>query len=402
MRTFYPGITMFKLAGAILVLVAHALLIPSAAAMALPPLASFLMLESRVIVPCFYLVSGFLLYKGWTHADKPAAYVRRYILRIAAVYAVFCLIFAFEFIVPALAGGGWGLSNLVLQSKIMFMAVFVNGPLIQLWFIPPLLFGAFASYWMVQRMSLRTIVIVIASAYIMIQLGSGSLLGVFGFGGGLDGATEAGAGAGAVMDSAGDTPLDYAVLWATRYIGFGLTFVVMGALIARYEGRFLGMRIRKALLGAAALTIVETALLTAFAPWTDAYKLTFSMIPNTALLFYGVLRIRGAAITVHHRLLNLFSIVAFVGHIPFMRLNAWLLGWGGTMELALWQQALQTLLTFAECLALTMLLSRGNSAARSGARPLQLAEAEAAAGVTQSAQATAQREGRHASAVGVE
>lgn len=386
MRTFYPGITMFKLAGAILVLVAHALLIPSMTAMELPPLASFLMLESRVIVPCFYLVSGFLLYKGWTHADNPAAYLRRYILRIAAVYAVFCLIFAFEFIVPALASGGWGLSNLILQSKIMVMAVFVNGPLIQLWFIPPLLFGACASYWLLKRLSLRVMVILIVSAYIVIQFFSGSLLGILGFGGGID---DSGVGAGAVageaMDSAADTPVDYALLWATRYIGFGLTFVTMGALIAKYEERFLGLNIRKALLVAAALTIVETALLASFAPWSDAYKLTISMLLNTALMFYGVLRIRSAAIVVHHRLLNLFSIVAFVGHIPFMRINAWLLGWGGTLELTLWQQALQTLLTFVECAALTMLLHRRSSAAPSGARPMDLSEAEAAAGVSRQA-----------------
>lgn len=387
MRTFYPGITIFKLAGAILVLVAHSLLIPSMTALELPPLASFLMLESRVVVPCFYVVSGFLLYKGWTHADKPAVYVRRYILRIAAVYAVFCLLFAFEFIVPALASRGWGLSNLALQSKIMVMAVFVNGPLIQLWFIPPLLFGACASYWLLGRLSLRAMVILIASAYVLIQLFSGSLLGVFGFGGGVDGVADAGAGAGAEepMDSAADTPLGYAVLWATRYIGFGLTFVAIGALIARYEERFLGMKLGAALLGAAALTIVETALLASFAPWSNAYKLTFGILPNTALLFYGVLRIRNSAIAVHHRLLNLFSIVAFAGHIPFMRLNAWLLGWGGTLELVLWQQALQTLLTFAECVALTMLLHRRSSAARSGAGPRELSEAEAAAGVSRRA-----------------
>lgn len=385
MRKLYPGITMFKLAGAILVLVAHSLLIPSMTAMELPPLVSFLMLEGRIIVPCFYLVSGFLLYKGWTRADNPAAYVRRYILRIAAVYAVFCLIFAFEFIVPAITSGGWGPSNLVLQSKIMVMAVFVNGPLIQLWFIPPLLFGAVASYWLLKRLSLRALMILIVSAYVGIQLVSGSFLGILGFGGGVDDAGVGVGGAGAVMDSAADSPLGYALLWATRYIGFGLTFVAMGALIAKYEERFLGLKIRNALLVAAALTIVETALLASFAPWSDAYKLTFSMLLNTALLFYGVLRIRSSVIAVHHRLLNLFSIVAFVGHIPFMRINVWLIGWGGTLELTLWQQALQTLLTFAECLALTMLLHRRSSGARSGTRPMELSEAEAAAGVSRQA-----------------
>src|SRR5690349_3999591 len=112
MRTFYPGITLFKLAGAILVLAGHALLIPSMMVMELPPLASFLMLEGRVVVPVFYVVSGFLLYKGWSHARNPASYVRRYGVRIATVYAVFCLLFVLEFNVPALLKGGWGFANL--------------------------------------------------------------------------------------------------------------------------------------------------------------------------------------------------------------------------------------------------------------------------------------------------
>ncbi|MHA6480671.1 acyltransferase family protein [Paenibacillus sp. strain BS8-2] len=370
MRRFYPGITMFKLAGAILVLAAHALLIPSMTAMNLPPLLSFLMLEGRIVVPCFYLVSGFLLYKGWTHADKPVAYVRKYILRITAVYAVFCLLFAFEFVVPALANGGFGISNLLLQGKIMFMAVFVNGPLIQLWFIPPLLFGAVASYWLLNRLGTRGIVVIVASSYLLIQLVSGSLLGLFGIGG-------------ASIDSAvtaSDTPLEYAIMWATRYLGFGLTFVVMGAWIARYEEWFLRLDIRKLMIGAAALTVVELLLLLTFAPWTEAYKLTFSMIPNTALLFYGVLKLRSAIITAHHRLLNLFSIVAFVAHIPLMRLNAWMLGWGGSMELELWQQVLQTGLTFVECVIVTTLLHRRKHAGRTGATSLTLSESQRSPG----------------------
>ncbi|MDQ6419982.1 acyltransferase [Paenibacillus sp. LHD-117] len=342
MRQFYPGITLFKLAGALFVLVAHALLIPSMAGMELSPLASFLMLAGRIVVPCFYVVSGFLLYKGWSHSANPVAYVKRYIVRIAAFYAVFCLLFAFEFIVPALARGGIGISNLFLQAKIMFMAVFVNGPMIQLWFIPPLLFGAAAAYWMLNKLPVRKVLILTASAYVVIQLLSGSFLGM----------------TAALPDTA---PLHYMELGLTRYLGFGLTFVVMGALIAKYEERFLRLRIRRAIVLSIAFTITETVLLVSFADWTDAYKLTFGMIPNTALLFYGVLRVRSSTMTAHHRFIHLFSIVAFVGHIPFMRLNGLILGWGSS-ELDLWQQVLQTALTIAQCAALSVFIHRKRSA----------------------------------------
>ncbi|GBG10824.1 hypothetical protein PAT3040_05590 [Paenibacillus agaridevorans] len=366
MRRFYPGITLFKLAGATLVLVAHALLIPSMVAMDLPPLASFLMLEGRVVVPCFYVVSGFLLYKGWSHASKPGAYVRKYWLRIAAVYAVFCLLFAAEFNVPALLQGGLGLSNLILQTKILVMAVFVNGPLLQLWFIPPLLFGSVAAYWLLNRLSLKMILIMLAVLYGVVQLASGSLLSFTGMGQ-VDIASLPG------------------ILWtgATRYLGFGLTFVVMGALMAKYEEQFLRMNVRLVAVLAIGVTAAETVLLTALAPWSEAYKLTFAMLPNTALLFYGVLRIRNATITAHHRLLNLFSIVTFVGHIPLMRLNKILFGWGGSLDLVLWQQMLQSLLTFAECAALTLLLyRRSRKSGLAGERAASPGEVEAAAGMS--------------------
>lgn len=346
MRKFYPGITLFKLAGAILVLASHALFIPSITAMELPDAASFLMLESRIVVPCFYVVSGFLLYNGWSHAAKPAAYVRRYLIRIALVYAALCLLFVFEHIVPALLQGGFGLSNLFLQAKILAMAVFVNGPLIQLWFIPPLLFGAAASYWMLNRLKPGMIIAVLAAAYLAIQFISGSLLSV----------SEAWV--------EGSTLLSYGVTAATRYIGFGLTFVTIGALLAKYEEKLQHLNVRTFAAAAITLAAAETALLIAFAPWTDAYKLTVAIVPNTMLLFYGVLRIRSSAITAHHKLFNLFSIVTFLAHIPFMRLNGWLFGWSMSMEAATWQLTLQTMLTFVECAALTLILHRRSAAAR--------------------------------------
>ncbi|MDG0791796.1 hypothetical protein OMP38_13695 [Cohnella ginsengisoli] len=84
----------------------------------------FALLALRVIVPCFYVVSGFLVYQGWSHAAAPGAYVRKYVTRIAIIYAFFCLLFMIRFTFPALQTGGLGLSNLFLQTKILVYAVF--------------------------------------------------------------------------------------------------------------------------------------------------------------------------------------------------------------------------------------------------------------------------------------
>lgn len=345
MRNYYPGITVFKLAGALAVLLAHVLFFRYASA--LPTEwngLQFLFLLLRVIVPCFYMVSGFLAYQGWTHASDSGAYVRRYLKRIGLVYGFFVLLFIGQHTVPDLLRQGVSPGNALLQAKILFMAVFLNGPFLQLWFIPPLLAAVAAVYALARKERLKQAVWLAAAGFALCQFVTGTLRPLWG------------EGMGAGLLNADQR--EYAELFLTRYLGFGFIFVLAGVLVARHEAAFRAVRLRTLALPALAVSAVELALLLRYEQWTLDYKLAFSLLPNTVLLFYGVLRIRSVKIRAHHRTINRFSIVTFCGHIPFMQLNLLLFGWReASMGRA--QDLIYLSLTFLECAAATALFGLG-------------------------------------------
>jgi len=346
MRRYYPGITIFKLAGCLLVLLSHTILLrymedaPNQQLRFLTPLLG-------MIVPCFYVASGFLACKGWTHAADSRRYVRRYITRISLLYGFFCLLFAAQYIAPALMDKGFTIGNLFLQFKILAAAVVLNGPFVQLWFIPPLLFGIFVCYWLYEKRALRLALILASAGFLLTLFLSGSFRILIH----------------AQLDSLllFQHPLfGYLKLFIYRYLGFGLPFVLTGVMIAVYEERF--YRARIGLLAAASLLLstAELLLLFHYAQWNTEFKLALSVLPNTILLFYGLLHIKWRSIQPSHHFINLFSIVTFCGHIPFMRLNLLLLNWDVSAMSGV-QDALYVALSLIECLAVSVLLYRRKS-----------------------------------------
>lgn len=343
MRRYYPGITIFKLAGAVLVLLAHIMLNRYMGLMPEQHVLQFVMLNLRVIVPCFYVIAGFLAYKGWVNASDPKAYIRRYITRIMMMYSFFCLLFVAEYIIPALLSNGLSLANLFLQAKILFMTVFLNGPYIQLWFIPPLLFGIIVSYWFFEKQYYRFLIYLTLIGFFISQLLSGSLRPIL----------VAILGNGIMEDS---TILSYIVLFVSRYFGFGLTFVFVGVILAKSEDKFLRSNWRIILYAGLFLAVIESIWLINRSEWNTNYTLVFSILPNTIIVFYGVLHLRSQSIQVYHKAINRFSIVTFCCHIPFMKLNLFVLGWV-TVSMSVLQDLVYLLLTFIQCLAVTLLIT---------------------------------------------
>ncbi|MEK3883003.1 acyltransferase [Paenibacillus sp. PL2-23] len=347
MRTFYPGITVFKFAGALLVLFAHAMYFSYMTETTPSQLMSFAALALRVVVPCFYVIAGFLAYKGWNRAERPVEYVRRYVVRIGLLYGIFCLLFTVQHIVPGLISGGLTVGNMILQAKIWLVAVFVSGPYVHLWFLPPLLSGMLAAYWLLRKGGTRLAIGLVLAGYSLCQFSSGSLR--FMFSGAMDGFL------GIRLEI-----WDFIDLTLTNHVGFGLTFVCAGALAARLEERLMTMRALRWIIPTFALAAAEIVLLLSVSEWTTEYKLVFAILPLTLLLFRGVLHIRSEFATAHHRTLSLFSIVTYVSHILFMQANRHVFGWELT-EMTMLEDALQFLLTLAQCTLLTyaiLLLTR--------------------------------------------
>lgn len=335
-RKYYSGITLFKLLGALTVVAFHVLFYRYMDVMEREGF-EFASLLLKVVVPCFYAAAGFLAYRGWTHAGEPAQYVKRYVRRILLFYGIFCLIYIPETMVPALLSGGITPGSLLFQLKLYVMAVLVHGPYMQLWFIPPLAAGVLLSYWADRRLSLRGVIALTLGGFLLSQLGSGTLRAV----------AAAAAGSEAIFAW---KPIAYANLFVTNYIGFGFTFVMAGVLIAKHEALFRTHLFRPLLAFAIVLTAAEWLFLERTAQWHIGYKLALSLLPNTLLLFWGILRIRLDGMRRHHRLINLFTLVTFCCHILFLKLNLLLLG-RDAEGLTIPEGLLVTALTLVQCAA---------------------------------------------------
>jgi hypothetical protein len=340
MRRYYPGITIFKLGGSLLVLLSHGLIGYEIVAMPNQQLRSVINILN-IIVPCFYIIAGFLAYKGWTNAKNSRLYIQKYLTWIILVYGFFCLIFIWNEVLPEVVEKGLSISNLVLQANISLRMIVLDGPFVQFWFIPPLVFGIIASYWFYRKGNFRLGVILVLLGFLLSQLISGTLRGVFD----------------SITNDFTFLPiryLDYLRLFMTRYFGYGLTFVFAGVMLARYEDKFLELKVWRILLPAVLVSLFESSFLLVFLKWRLGYSLTFSVLLNTILLFYGVLHIKNKAVRTYHKVINLFSMVTFFGHSLFFKINIFLLQWN-PLKINNTYNLVNLFITLVECVAVTFI-----------------------------------------------
>jgi hypothetical protein len=342
MRRYYPGITIFKLAGSVLVLLDHGLFYFYIVEMPNQQM-RFVINILSVIVPCFYMIAGFLAYKGWSNAKSSRLYVRKYLTWILVVYGFFCLMFIVENILPELINKGLTFNNLFFQAKILLMTIILNGPYMQFWFIPPLIFGILVSYWFYEKGLLRLGVILALGGFLLSQFTSGTLRGVFDLL--ISGLTFL-----------NPRYVEYIATFIKGYLGNGFIFVLVGVILAKYEERFFQIKVRTILIPAIILTSLETVFLFRFVEWSLEYALVFCVLPNTILLFYGVLHIKSQVVQAFHKVINLFSIIIYFCHILFMKLNLFILNWSPT-SMNNFQFFIYLFLTLVECAALTYLLT---------------------------------------------
>lgn len=336
MRSYYPGITLFKLLGCILVVFCHALFLPLMSTMDNRQL-SFAGLSISTIVPGFYLIAGFLAYQGWTHAAHAGAYVRRYVSRIAIVYGLLCLLNAGRQIAGAILHGDAGASELLALGKKVALRIFIEGAYQQLWFIPPLIFGTLVSYALVSRGRERQLIGLAALALALAECLAG---------------TPSGPVRAAWPVLFGSEDMQMAAKALVNYGGFGLVFVGAGVLLARHEEAFKKLPVRPLLALTGLLAAAETAFLWRTADWSDNYRLAFSTLPASVLMFYGIARIRWKAVRRHHRLLNRFSLVTFFGHTLLIKLDLLAFGWTNANP-NVPQEIMISFLALIQCAALT-------------------------------------------------
>jgi len=310
MRKYYPGITLFKLAGALLVLMGH---------ITIPTLyfqygqVPGLQQAVAAIVPCFYMISGFLAYKGWMGTARPQGYIRRYLGGLAALYATLCglALLLGNGTQAVYSAGAW--HNAVLPLLRVYLVV---GPYTSLWFVPPLLVGVAFCYYCQQRGRLRWAIGLAVVGFVAAQL----------LGGTWRVALEATAGNVGLYHWKYSELLKLAVV---NYLGLAVPFILAGVLVARHEAAFVALPAWRLAVLALGSTGLEFLLLGRLVqgPYTYlTHPLILSILPVGVWLFYGVLHISSNGIRRYHAAINRFSALLYFSHQLLLPLSLSVLG----------------------------------------------------------------------------
>ncbi|RPD45836.1 hypothetical protein DNI29_16945 [Hymenobacter sediminis] len=332
MRKYYPGITLFKFAGAVMIVLAHIKPFPLNAVLN-TYIPSFSVLCS-VVVSGFYVMAGFLACKGWMHAAQPKKYIRQYVMWIGRVYALFCLLSFFTDPHSVVRTGSFAYRSLQFYIE-PFLVV---GPYRQLWFIPPLIVAIVLGYWAERGRRL-------------VAAGALALLGF------LVAASVIGPLQIIVKHMLGDLTIYRYKHWMLvqilvyNYLAYGFPFVFAGIFIAKWEKRFVELNKWWLLAPALLWSIAELAVIMVLYPGGYPHQMMLAHLPLTLLLFYGLLNVTSQWVQPYHGYLRRLSIVLFFAHWPLIHFNAWLLGFPLTL-LSPGQTVLCIGLTFGQIILL--------------------------------------------------
>ncbi|MFD1255268.1 acyltransferase family protein [Mucilaginibacter terrae] len=339
-RKYYPGITLYKLVGCLLVVFTH---------IGLPQIytqlnKSIIGLHSfvAVVVPCFYIISGFLAYQGWSNAKHPHLYVRRYIMWITSVYLIFFIFYLLDNVVPLFVHYGFVPHLILKQSIILLDILFVTGPNAALWFVPPLIFGTISCYYLytTKKLALASKLALTGFLLTLCMFGTLRILieSIFG-----------------PISFLSNTYVNIAMAIIYKYVGFGFTFVFAGTLLGKYDNKFLQLNAWTLTLLTSVVVMLEIILLNYIAVGYHSYYFVFSMMPLSILAFYGILHVKLNGVLTYHKFINAFTILTFFCHVYFIDINMRILGYK-LHHTTIRQTALCLLLTLMEGLIFTSLV----------------------------------------------
>jgi hypothetical protein len=335
MRKYYPGLTLFKFIGAVMVMLTHIKAFPLNDVLDryIPGFTTL----CAIVVPGFYVMAGFLACKGWRHAAQPRLYIRRYVLWVGRVYALFCLLLFFTDPLSVVRSGSFAHRSL----KYYVEPFFVLGPFPQLWFILPMLVAVMLSYWAERRHRLAVLGALTLLGYLVASVILGPLQVL-------------------TKQVLGNLPLYQHKHWGliqallNNYLTAALPFVVAGVCIAKWEDIFLRLNKWRLVVLTLLWSATELVLLQFLYPKGYPFRMLFAHLPLTLLLFYGLLKVNSTWVQAYHNYLRRLSLFLFFTHWPIILFNAWLLG--TPMALASpGQTALCIGLTFSQILLLERL-----------------------------------------------
>ncbi|GAB3242524.1 hypothetical protein GCM10027346_38820 [Hymenobacter seoulensis] len=337
MRKYYPGLTLLKFVGAVMVVLTHIKEFPLN-----DELNSYIpgfSLLCAIVVPAFYVMAGFLACNGWMMAPDPGRYIRSYVGWISRVYGLFCLLLFFTDPLSVVRSGTFAHRSL----KYYVEPFLVLGPYVQLWFIPPMLVAMVLGYWAERRGQLA----LLGGFTLLGYLVAASILGP------LHGLSQH------VLGTASwDTYRHWGLLKALiqNHLINGLPYVFAGICIAKWETGFVQLNKWRLLVPTLLWSALELVLIRRQYPTGYPFSMLFAHLPLTLVLFYGLLQVNSPWVKPYHKYLRRLSMFLFFVHWPLIVFNRWLLG-STEPVISPTHTALCIGLTFAQILLLERLAS---------------------------------------------
>lgn len=292
---YIPGFDWVKLLGSILIVLSHFYLYGIAHKVVDVQIIALL----GEVVPVFFMISGYLMYRSVTKSSKPYGYVLRYILKYGSVYFVL----SFFSVAGVYLQIYQETDYLMVKSFLVDLCTlpFHQPFMTQLWFIPPLLLGVLinAPIWLKEKEK--------AFLWVLIPF----VLSVIFF---------------RVYGS--QLPRNQALYKITQWSIFpeisyffpqlarGVLFVYIGMFFAKHHKVCETIRISYFLLPFAILSFLELQLVRAYgSSELSNLWLTVSVILWSSLMFLAILRIKGDSLRKHHDFITIFSGITYFFHI---------------------------------------------------------------------------------------
>ncbi|MBQ9083223.1 MAG: acyltransferase [Clostridia bacterium] len=292
-KSYIPGFDWLRLVGCTLVVMAHC----GMGAFFQNIIPTWLYGLFCEVVPVFFIISGYLMYRSITTKAKPVRYIMSYLWKYGGLFVVLNVIaMLIGYIEIYVKTGEWMIRSFFIHVLIL---PFYEAPMYQLWFIPALLVGIIVNAFFVlkRKERLGQALILLYTAIIMLWCLYGwHITGIPLYE--------------AITSWEHFHLIDYFLTRSAR----GILYVAMGMWSARHDEQICKLPLQKLLWPALLITVVDTAVV---ARWGDPQRvgMTLSVSIWSFILFIGIRRLKGADLQPYHAAITIYSGTMYFLHV---------------------------------------------------------------------------------------
>lgn len=251
-----------------------------------------------LVVPVFFLISGYLLFHSVTRKKNPYRYIKNYLLKYGSIWlALHFLRYLSHYIAVYKETGIFMYKDFAF---VMLTLPVRENMLLQLWFIPPLLFGVLVNGILFLKKKEETLGTAVVSVSVI-----GILLATYG-----DYFCQL-----IGICSPGAEGWGKAVFVLITQLLQGNLFVFIGMMLAKNKEKFLQWNYKKRILPVLIFTAAEMLFVYFKIQNPLDNAITISSLFWSVLLLYGMLKIKGQFLQRHHAAIAIYSGLTYFLHI---------------------------------------------------------------------------------------